>query len=73
MLEAFSQAASNMEAVRLRLLLLAVALSQAACINVEDFGAYWDKAGADRAQQFGPGMVEFLRAPHARLSCAPSR
>src|ERR1043166_2860579 len=35
--------------MKLRLFLLAVVLSQAACINVEDFGAYWDKAGADRA------------------------
>lgn len=32
----------------LRLLLLIV-LSQAACIHVEDFGAYWDKAGTDWA------------------------
>jgi len=35
--------------MRLRLLLLAVVLSQTACINVEDFGAYWDMAGTDRA------------------------
>jgi hypothetical protein len=35
--------------MRLRLFLLAVMLSQTACINVEDFGAYWDKAGTDRA------------------------
>ena len=35
--------------MRLRLFLLAVVLSQTACINVEDFGAYWDKAGTDRA------------------------
>jgi len=35
--------------MRLRLFLLAVVLSQAACINVEDFGAYWDKAGTDAA------------------------
>ena len=35
--------------MRLRLFLLAAVLFQAACINVEDFGAYWDKAGTDRA------------------------
>ena len=36
--------------MRLRLLLLlAAVLSQTACISVEDFGAYWDKAGTDRA------------------------
>jgi hypothetical protein len=35
--------------MRLRLFLLAVVLSQTACINVEDFGAYWDRAGTDRA------------------------
>jgi hypothetical protein len=37
-----------MEGMRLRLFLLAVML-QTACIDVEDFGAYWDKAGTDRA------------------------
>jgi len=35
--------------MRLCLFLLAVALSHTACINVEDFGVYWDKAGTDRA------------------------
>ena len=40
---------SNIEGMRLRLFLLTVVLSQTACINVEDFGAYWDKAGTDRA------------------------
>ena len=39
----------NIEGMRLRPFLLAVVLSQTACINVEDFGAYWDKAGTDRA------------------------
>jgi hypothetical protein len=33
----------------LGLFLLVLVLSQAACIHVEDFGAYWDKAGTDRA------------------------
>jgi hypothetical protein len=39
----------NIEGMNLRLFLLAVVLSHTACINVEDFGAYWDKAGTDRA------------------------
>jgi hypothetical protein len=39
----------NIEGMRLRLFLLAVVLSHTACINDEDFGAYWDKAGTDRA------------------------
>jgi len=34
--------------MKLRLFLLIVVASQAACIPVEDFGAYWDKAGVDR-------------------------
>src|ERR1700733_10302070 len=39
----------NMEGMKLRLFLLAVVLSHTACITVEDFGAYWDKAGTDGA------------------------
>jgi hypothetical protein len=35
--------------MRRRLFLLAVVLCQVACINVEDFGAYWHKAGTDPA------------------------
>ena len=35
--------------MRFRLFLLAVVLSQTACIKVEDFGTYWDKAGTDPA------------------------
>jgi len=35
--------------MRLWLFILALMLSQTACINVEDFGSYWDKAGTDRA------------------------
>ncbi len=32
-----------------RLLVLGALLSLGACIPVEDFGAYWDKAGIDKA------------------------